>query len=266
MSLLQDYHNLCATAFNSKVQELDQCIVDLSESRKANATLQQRLGEANTALCAKEADCNKLAEERDRLVTQLAEQAELLKKAQKDAEDKETGLLAEFAAERSAWTDKEAMLTASLAEVEDMVDDFFPGHSGAANQAIEADREGRRAEGEQIAADAPPHFCIFVPELAENGAEAPPEWFGLDPEDGEDSDEVIDSNDEGEDEEDEEGEEEAPEVGADDQPQFDRASSNEPRPSEPAAAEGDQAETDQPASQPAGTTDSTIPPTPSAAS
>ena len=67
---------------------------------EANATLQQQLGEANTALRAKEADCSKLAEERDRLVTQLAEQAELLKKAQKEAEDKETSLLAEFATER----------------------------------------------------------------------------------------------------------------------------------------------------------------------
>ena len=33
--------------------------------------------------------------------------------------------------------------------------DFFPGHSDAANQAIEADREGQRADGTQIAADAP---------------------------------------------------------------------------------------------------------------
>nr|XP_040246093.1 myristoylated alanine-rich C-kinase substrate-like [Aegilops tauschii subsp. strangulata] len=32
---------------------------------------------------------------------------------------------------------------------------FFPGHSDAANQAIEADHEGRRAEGAQIAANAP---------------------------------------------------------------------------------------------------------------
>ena len=128
-----------------------------------------------------------LADERDRLVTQLVEQAELLKKAWKEAEDKETSLLAEFATERSAWTDKEAMLTAGFGEIEDIVDgelpsfsffelpaagraglssltlalllsvlaDFFPGHSDAANQAIEADREGRRAEGAQIAADAP---------------------------------------------------------------------------------------------------------------
>ena len=47
---------------------------------------------------------------------------------------------------------------------------------------------------------------------------------------------MIDSSDEGEDEEDEEGEEEAPEDEADGQPQLDRASNNEPRPSEPKTA------------------------------
>ena len=97
-----------------------------SSFAEANATLQQQLGEANTALRAMEADCNKLAEERDRLVTQLAEQAELLKKAQKEAEDQEAGLLAEFEIERSAWTDKEAMLTANFGAVEDMVDSRLP--------------------------------------------------------------------------------------------------------------------------------------------
>ena len=107
---------------------------------------------------------------------------------------------------------------------------------------------------------------IFIPELAENGAEAPLEWFGLNPEDGEDSAEVIDSSDKGEDDEEEESKEEAPEVEADGQPQLDRTSSNEPRLSEPTAAEGDQAETDQPAAPPTGTTDSTIPPNPLAAS
>ena len=106
---------------------------------------------------------------------------------------------------------------------------------------------------------------IFIPERAENGSEAPPEWFGLNPEDGEDSAEVIDSSGEEEDEEEEEGEEEAPEVRADGQPQLDRASSNEPRPSEPAATKGDQAETDQPAAPPTGTTDTTVLPNPSAA-
>ena len=39
--------------------------------------------------------------------------------------------------------------------VSSVLADFFPGHSQAAIQAIEADREGRRAEGAEIAADAP---------------------------------------------------------------------------------------------------------------
>ena len=40
--------------------------------------MQQQLGEANTALCDKEAECSKLTEERDRLVAKLAEQTEAL--------------------------------------------------------------------------------------------------------------------------------------------------------------------------------------------
>ena len=76
---------------------------------------------------------------------------------------------------------------------------------------------------------------------------------------------MIDSSGEEGHEEEEEGEEEAPEVGADGQPQLDCASSNEPHPSEPAATGGDQAETDQPAPPPTGATDSSDPPNPSAA-
>ena len=106
---------------------------------------------------------------------------------------------------------------------------------------------------------------VFIPELVDDGGEARLEWFGLNPEDSEDSAEVIDSSDEGEDAEDEESKVDAPEVGADSQPQLDRAPSNEPRPNEPAATKGDQAETDQPAAPPTGTTDSTVPPNPSAA-
>ena len=101
---------------------------------------------------------------------------------------------------------------------------------------------------------------IFVPELAENGAEVPPEWFGLNPEDSEDLAEVIDSSNEGEEAEDEESEEDAPEVGADGQPQPDHASSNDPRSSAPTAAGGGQAETDQPSVPPTDTADSAIQP------
>ena len=91
--------------------------------------MQQQLGEANTVLRAKEVECGKLAEEHDRLVAQLAEQSELLKKAQKEAEDKETSILAEFATKRSAWTDKEAMLTSGFHKIEDIVDGELPSFS-----------------------------------------------------------------------------------------------------------------------------------------
>ena len=59
---------------------------------------------------------------------------------------------------------------------------------------------------------------------------------------------------------------EAPEDGADDQPQLDRASSNELRATEPTAAGGDQAETIQPAAPTPDTAVSSDPPNPSAAS
>ena len=62
-----------------------------------------------------------------------------------------------------------------------------------------------------------------------------------------------------------EDETEVPEDGAVDQPQLDRASSNESRPTGPAAAGGDQAETTQPAAPAPDTTVSADPPNPSAA-
>ena len=76
---------------------------------------------------------------------------------------------------------------------------------------------------------------------------------------------VIDSSDEGEDEEDEEGKENMPEVRADGQPQLDHASNNELCSSASTAAGGDQAETGQPSTPPTGATDSANQPDPSAA-
>ena len=67
---------------------------------------------------AKGEECSKLAAEHDLLAVQLAEQKELLKKAQEEAEKKE----AEFESERSSWTDKEAQLTSGFHEIEDIVD------------------------------------------------------------------------------------------------------------------------------------------------
>ena len=71
---------------------------------------------------------------------------------------------------------------------------------------------------------------IFVPERSEDVEEVPPEWFGMNPDYGEDSAEVIGSSVEEEDEAEAEGEAVVPEDGAGGQPQLDRASSNEPHP------------------------------------
>ena len=107
---------------------------------------------------------------------------------------------------------------------------------------------------------------VFVPERAANGEEVPPEWFGMNPDYGEDSSEVIGSSTEEEDEAGDGDETEAPEDRVDDQPQLDRASSNEPRPTGPAVAGDDQAETSQLAALAPDTAVSTGPPNPSAAS
>ena len=71
---------------------------------------------------AKEEECGKLATERDLLATQLAEQKELLVKTQREAEETETTLMAEFTSERSSWSDKEALLSSGFHEIEDIVD------------------------------------------------------------------------------------------------------------------------------------------------
>ena len=48
---------------------------------------------------------------------------------QEEAEAGETILLAEFTVERSAWTDKEAMLTSGFHAIEDIVDGELPSFS-----------------------------------------------------------------------------------------------------------------------------------------
>ena len=107
---------------------------------------------------------------------------------------------------------------------------------------------------------------VFVPEQAEGGEEVPPEWFGMNPEYGEDSAEVIDSSTKEEDEAEDGGGVEVPKDGAGGQPQLDRASSNEPRQEKATAAGGDQAETAQPTAPAPDTAVSSDPPLPDAAS
>ena len=107
---------------------------------------------------------------------------------------------------------------------------------------------------------------IFIPERSEDGEEVPPEWFGMNPNYGEDSAEVIGSSVEEEDEAEDEGEAEAPEDGADSQPLPDHASSNEPHATDLTATGGNQAETSQLAAPTPDPTASSDPLNPSVAS
>ena len=88
----------------------------------------------------------------------------------------------------------------------------------------------------------------------------------MNPDYDEDSAEVIGSSSEEDGEAEDEGETEAPEDRTGDQPQLNRASSNEPRVIEPTAARGDQAETARPAAPTTDAAASSDPPNPDAAS
>ena len=74
---------------------------------------------------AKGEECSKLAAEHDQLAAQLVEPQDLLKKTQKEVEEMETALLAEFASERFSWSDKEALLASGFHEIKDVVDGEF---------------------------------------------------------------------------------------------------------------------------------------------
>ena len=91
----------------------------------------------------------------------------------------------------------------------------------------------------------------FAPEVDDASVAQPEEWFGLNPADGEDSAEEIDSSDEGEEEEEEDGKDIVPDGEAASQLQPGCASSNEARANMPPAAGEDQAKTRQPATPPA---------------
>ena len=85
--------------------------------------MQQQLGEANTALRAKEDERNRAAQEHDRLAKELKDQVELHKAALKQAADNEARLLAEFETERTGWAETKVALTAGYGRIKDIVDD-----------------------------------------------------------------------------------------------------------------------------------------------
>ena len=91
----------------------------------ANATLQQRLVEAQTALRAKEAACLKAEQERDRLAKLLADQADAYKAELQKLKDVEEALQAEFESQLSNWVDTQKALEPGYVEIEDLLDGTF---------------------------------------------------------------------------------------------------------------------------------------------
>src|SRR3954468_13018062 len=88
----------------------------------ANADLREQLGRAQTALRAKEAECNALVLERDRLAKKLADQEESHKAALKRAQDSEAALKAEFETEAAGWAEAKQALSEGYGRIEDLVD------------------------------------------------------------------------------------------------------------------------------------------------
>ena len=88
----------------------------------ANTTLQQCLGEVQTELRAKEEECSKAAQERDRLAKKLADQADQHKAELQKLKEAEGTLQAEFETECSKWIEKKVILAVGYCEIEDMID------------------------------------------------------------------------------------------------------------------------------------------------
>nr|XP_020176872.1 uncharacterized protein LOC109762432 [Aegilops tauschii subsp. strangulata] len=106
-----DYHNSRTASYNSHVKELAKRTVELIGSRRANATLRQQMGEAQTALHNKE-ERLKMEQERDRLAKQLADQADKHQAELQKLKDAEEALQAKFETHRSNWVDKEKAVSA----------------------------------------------------------------------------------------------------------------------------------------------------------
>nr|XP_040245352.1 uncharacterized protein LOC120964620 [Aegilops tauschii subsp. strangulata] len=113
--------------FRAEATALQQCMKVFMKTR---ATVQRQLGEAQTALRAKEAACLEAEQERDRLAKQLADQADAHKAELQKLKDAEEALQAEF-------------------------EKYFPSYSVATNQAVETHRDERRLAGMMVAPNAP---------------------------------------------------------------------------------------------------------------
>ena len=105
-------------------------------SAEANADLREQLGGAQTALRAKEAECNTLAQERDRLAKWLADQEESHKAALKAAQDSEAALQAEYETEAARRAEARQSLINGYGQIEDLVDGRPPSSSSLCSPPV----------------------------------------------------------------------------------------------------------------------------------
>ena len=87
------------------------------------------MGGAHTALRAKEAEYNALAQEHDRLVKKLADQEESHKAALKAAQDSEVALQAKYESEAASWAEARQTLSDGYGQIKDLVDGRPPSSS-----------------------------------------------------------------------------------------------------------------------------------------
>ena len=91
--------------------------------------MRSQLSGALTALRAKEAECNTLAQEHDRLAKRLADQEESHKAALKAAHDSEAALQAEYETEAASWAEASQALSDGYGPIEDLIDGRPPSSS-----------------------------------------------------------------------------------------------------------------------------------------
>ena len=84
------------------------------------------MGEAQTALHAKEEERSKMEREHDRLAKKLVDQADQHQAELQKLKDAEEALEVEFETECSKWADKEKALSEGYSEIEDLLDGELP--------------------------------------------------------------------------------------------------------------------------------------------
>ncbi|XP_044336071.1 uncharacterized protein [Triticum aestivum] len=131
-------------------------VQDVRNRLQAQATALKQYTQEFLTMCTviREAECAALAQERDRLAKKLADQEESHKAALKAVQDSEAALNTEYGTEAANWAEARQALGQGYSRLEDLIDDYFPGYSAPASQAIEAYHDARWQAGAKIAPGA----------------------------------------------------------------------------------------------------------------